>query len=235
MTFTTEQDIRDLLGLTIDDAPDDVLSPFITKAQYVILHYIQIQIQDEVVSLDTTGTTIALSNQYISDTNFDKVVNASDVKVYGWSDTENVGSRSTLTVSTIYPDHGIVVLSADASSYDQVTVDYSYYTCAIDWNLLGMAAAYYAGMLWVAKEEFLVPEDLTIGNIRVRQKQPWDKLRVEFLRMIYHITSIPMDKTNYRKMMRSARSNEVFAGPGTTIEREDFDAQSGVGNAKDTT
>jgi len=197
------------------------LEEFITKAQNVILHYIQVRVQDEAISLDTSGTTFSLQYNYLADTNFDKVINGLDITVYGWVDAESIETRTTLTVSTIFPENGIVKLSSDASSYEKITVNYSYYTCAIDWNLVALATAYYAGMLWVAREEFLVPEELTIGNVKVRQKQPWDKLRQEFLRMIFHLTEIPMDLVNYRKIMVSARSPVKYKGPGTVLSEED--------------
>lgn len=230
--YTTPQDIRDLLGLTIDDAHDDILEEFITKAQNILLHYIQVRVQEEEIGLDVTGTTISLVNPYLADRNFDKVVNASDITVYGYVDDESISTRTTLTVSTLWPENGIIRLSADASAYGKVTVSYSYYTCSIDWELVAMAVAYYAGMLWVAREEFLVPEELTIGNVKVRQKQPWDKLRVEFNRMIFHLTEIPMDLVNYRKIMISARSSIRFRGPGTVLDIED---QGAGENVKDTT
>jgi len=219
--YTTPQDIRDLLGLTIDDAPDPILEEFITKAQEIILHYIQLRVLEEEISLDSSGSTFSLRYPFLADTNFDKVINASDMVVYGWVDSDSIATRTTLGVSTIYPENGIVTLAADSSSYEKITVSYSYYTCAIDWNLVAMATAYYAGMLWVAREEFLVPDELIIGNVKVRQKQPWNRLRDEFLRMIFHLTEIPMDITNYRKIMISPRIARRFRGPGTTYELED--------------
>lgn len=219
--YTTPQNVRDLLGLTIEQAPDDILEEFIEKAQNVILHHIQIKVQDEVASLDTSGTTFSLDHQFIADTNFDKVINASDVKVYGWVDSDHIETRVELSISTLWPEHGIIKLSEDASSYDQVTVDYSYYTCAIDWNLVEMATAYYAGMLWVAREEYLVPEQLAIGSVRVRQRQPWQQIRNEFLRIVFHLTELPMDIVAYRKIMVSPRSSYRYKGPGATLEVEE--------------
>jgi len=228
-TYTTPQDIRDLLGLTNDDAKDDILEEFITKSQNIILHYIQVKVIEEEISLDSSGKTIVLTNQFLADTNFDKLINTLDVTVYGYVDEDSIETRTTLSLSTIWPENGILKLSSDASSYGKVTVSYSYYTCSIDWNLVAMATAYYAGMLWVAREEFLVPDELTIGNIKVRQKQPWNKLREEFNRMIFHLTSVPMDLVNYRKMMVSPRSNVRYAGPGTIIgDVEDKETGSGT-------
>lgn len=219
--FTTPQDIRDLLGLTNDDAPDAILEEFILKAQHVLLHYIQIRVLDEQISLDVSGTTFKVNNAFLADTNFDKLINTLDITVYGWVNAESIESRTTLSPSNVWPEQGIVKLGADASSYEKITVSYSYYTCAIDWNLVAMATAYYAGMLWVAREEFLVPDDLTIGNVKVRQKQPWNILRNEFRMIVFHLTEIPMDLVNYRKIMIAPRSSLKYKGPGSIIEAED--------------
>lgn len=219
--FTTSQDVRDLLGLTIDDASDDILEEFITKAQNIVLHYIQVRVIEEKVTLDTSGETISLEYQFLADTDFDKQVGTLDVTVYGYPDANNIETRAELDVSSIWPENGILKLSASALDYAKVTVSYSYYTCAVDWNLVAMATAYYAGMLWVAREEFLVPDELTIGNVKVRQKQPWNKLREEFNRMIFHLTEIPIDLVQYRKMMISARSAVKYRGPGQILDVED--------------
>ena len=226
--YTTPQDVRDLLGLTNDDAPDAILEEFITKAQNVILHYIQIRVQEEEITLDTSGKTISLTNIFLADTNFDKLINTLDITVYGYVDEDSIDTRTTLSVSTIWPENGILKLTSDASSYDKVTVSYSYYTCAIDWNLLALATAYYAGMLWVAREEFLVPDELTIGNVKVRQRQPWNKLREEFLRIVFHLTEIPMDLVNYKKITVSGRSQVRYAGPGSIIGDVE-DKETGTG------
>jgi len=225
--YTNAQDVRDLIGLTLDDAKDEVLDPLIEKSQVVILHYIQIQVMDEQVSLDSSGFTLSLSNRYLADLNFDKAVNKDDIVVWGWTDSDDISTRSTLSLSTLWPEHGLLKLSADGSDYEKITVDYSYYTCRIDWDLLAMATSYYAAMLWVAREEFLVPEELVIGNVRVRQKQPWNKLRLEFLRIINLMTEIPMDITTYRKMVISPRSTEKYYGPGTTLDVEDSENRAG--------
>lgn len=217
MLYTTPQDVRDLLGLSVEDADDTILEEFITKAQQVILHYVTIYVDEEEVKLDSSGQTIRLENQYIADVNFDKIIDANDVVVYGYPTDGDVEGRTRLTISAIWPEEGVIKLAQPATNYAKVTASYSYYTCAIDWNLISLATAYYAGMLWVAREEFLVPEQLTIGNVRVRQSQPWDYLRNEFLRIIFHLTSIPMDIVNYRKIMVPSRSKGKYYGPQSIL------------------
>jgi hypothetical protein len=223
--YTTAQDVRDLLGLSVGEAPDSVLDELIEKAQKVVVHYVQINVDEEEVHPD--GMTIVLSHKYLADRDFDMQITSGDVKVYCYPST-NLEERYTLPVEKIWPELGVIKLLSVPLSFTKITVSYAYYTCAIDWNLLSLATAYYAGMLWVAREEFLVPEQLAIGNVRIRQEQPWDKLRNEFRRIIYHMTEIPMDIVNYKKIMISPRSGARYYGPGTVLEAEDLASDANI-------
>jgi len=218
--YTTPQDVRDILGIGVEDASDALLEEFIEKAQSVVIHYWQIPVLEEEPQIDTTGHTLVLSHPFLADTNFDKKIDGSDVVVYGYREIDNLETRETLAVSTIWPEKGVIKLVDNALGYSKVTVSYSYYTCAIDWNLVSLATTYYAAMLFVARELFLVPDDFTIGNIKVRQRQPWERLRQEFLRIVYHLTELPMDISAYRKIVRPARSGIRLVGPESSLEHE---------------
>jgi len=225
--YTDAEEIRKILGITIDDAKDDVLDDFIQKAQKVLLHYIQIQVIDEEMdgSINGSNTTFTCTNKFIADTNYDKAITTSDFTINGWTDEDDPTSKVTLTVSTFDAVNGFFKLATapDCSTYDTVTITYSYYTCKIDWDMVELATTYYAAMLWAAKELYLVPEDLVIGNIRIRNKRdmPYEKLRMEFLRIVNIITALPMDVNTYRKIMRSPRSSDILYGPGTSYELDD--------------
>jgi len=222
--YTTPQEIRDLLGVTIEDAPDDILEEFIDKAQHVVIKYWQVQIKDETMtgSINGSNNTFSVSNKFIADTDFDKKITTNDFTIYLWTDEDDPGSRVEATVSTFYPEHGKFVLSsAPSTDVEKITIDYSYYTKAIDWDLVNLATAYYAGMLWVAREQYLVPETFAIGGIRVRSVQPWERLREEFFRIVNQITSVPMDYVRYRKMVLAPRIKGRFRGPGTVVDYEE--------------
>ncbi len=223
--YTTPQDVRDLLGLTLEDASDSVLTEFIEKAQNIVLKYITVKIVDEEMTGNINGSnnTFKVKHRYIADVDFDKTVTTSDFTIYGWTDSDDPGTKVTLPLSTFYPEYGIFVLSSapDPDTYEKITCDYSYYTCQIDWDLVGMATAYYAGMLWTAREMFLVPPSLAIGNVTVRHNQPWEELRKEFNRIVYHLTSLPMDIVTYRKMVKVGRLGVSLKGPASTLDYEE--------------
>lgn len=222
--YTTPQEIRDLLGVSIEDAPDDILEEFIDKAQHVVIKYWQVEVKDEVMSGSINGSnnTFSVSNKFIADTNFDKKITTDDFKIYLWTDASDPGSRTEATLSTFYPEHGKFVLSsAPSTNIKKITIDYSYYTKAIDWDLVNLATAYYASMLWIAREQYLVPEEFTIGGLRVRNRQPWERLREEFFRMVNRITAVPMDYVRYEKMVLAPRIKGRMRGPGTLVQYEE--------------
>jgi len=234
--YSTPQNIRDILGLEPEDVTDEILDEFIDKAQRIVLHYVQIAVEDEEPEGDINGTnnTFTVIHPYLADTNFDQVVSTLDFTIYGWTDDEDPATKTALTVSTFYPTYGMIVLAtAPAITYEKITVNYSYYTQSIDWDLLELATRYYAAKMYVAREMFLVPDQLTIGNIKIRQNQPWERLHNEFLRIVYHLTTIPMDIVNYKKFVMSPRKKTSYTGPGTSYQAEDV-SNSGE-NEKDTT
>jgi len=219
--YATAQDVRDILGIDVEDAEDHVLEEFIERAQRQVIKYIQVEVLDEEASGNINGTnnTFTVKNKFFADTNFDMKITTDDFKVYGWTDSDDPSTKVELSVSTFYPTYGMIVLStAPSTDYKKITVDYSYYTKAIDWELLKQATTYLAATLFVAREYFLVPVSYTLGGISVRNNQPWDRLREEFLRTVKLLTSIPMDKVNYIKKVRSPRMKRRYKGPGTTLE-----------------
>lgn len=234
--YTTPQNIRDILGLEPEDVTDEILDEFIDKAQRVLLHYVQIAVLDETPTgnVDGSNNTFQTIHPFFADIDFDQSISTLDFTIYGWTDEDDPSTKKALSVSTFYPTYGMIVLStAPAATTEKITVDYSYYTQSIDWDLVELATRYYAAKMYVAREMFLVPDQLTIGNIKIRQNQPWERLHNEFLRIIYHLTTIPMDIVNYSKLVMSPRKKISYTGPGTTYQAEDL-FNSGD-NEKDTT
>lgn len=221
--YCTPADIRDLvLGVTIDEATDDSLYEFIDRAQKIFLGYVQVKDNFKRVYPDSNGK-ILLPNKYVADRNFDKTVDEDDITIYGYINSDDPRTKTELTISSLHPEDGILYITeADVNLYEMFIVDYSYYTCAIDWELVRMAVSYYAGMLWVAKEEFLVPPEVTIGNIKIRQKEPWNNLREEFHRIVTQITEVPMSVVHYKKMVISPRRYGKTTSRFNTVEYEDL-------------
>jgi len=211
--WTTAQKVRDLLGVDIDTADDDILNEFITMAMRTLRKYIQVSVVDGGVygNLDGINNTFTTQYNFWANTTGDTLISTLDFSVYGWKDTgSDPFKRDELEVSVFDPLRGKVVLVAAPSkdTYKKITVDYSYYTKRIDWELLGDCTAWKAAELWVKREEYLVPETYKFGNKSVTQKRPWQFFELEVRRLIDKLIALPMDKVNYSRMVFRPRGPE---------------------------
>ena len=210
--YTTQQDVRDLLGVSEDRASDDLLEEFIEIAQNYVRAYIQIEVLDEGLggSLDGVNNTFNTEYPFWANVTGNPSISTSDFTVWAWPNSEDPFGRVKLSISTFDPLRGIVVLSSapDPDEYEKLTIDYSYYTKKINWSLLAIATAWKAAELWVKREEFLVPETWVIGNKRMIQRQPWTYFEVEFNRVIDKMIALPMDKVSYAKLVFRPRGPE---------------------------
>jgi len=212
--WTNAQNVRDLLGLDIDTATDNVLEEFIGYAMSYLRKYIQVSIVDGGTSGNINGTNNTFSTyyNYYADISGDTLITTADISVYGWVKNfpYDPFKRAELTISTFDPLRGKIVLTAAPSQddYGRITVDYSYFTKRIDWELLSLATAWKAAELWVKREEYLVPESYTFGNKRITQKQPWKLFEIEVRRLVDKLIALPMDKVTYRKLVFRPRGPE---------------------------
>lgn len=203
--YTTQQDVRDLLGLTIDEASDTLLEEFINYAQELIRVYIQSPTIDGKLegNLNGINTTFSTEHCYFADTSGDTSITTADFKVYGWKDSSDSFSRDELSINTFDPLRGIIVLENAPSkdTYKKLTIDYSYYTKGINWELLALATAWKTAEIWVKREEFLVPESWAIGSKRIIQRQPWKYFEIEFNRVMNKLRVLPMSVVAYKKLV----------------------------------
>lgn len=210
--WTNPQNVRDLLGVDIETATDSILEEFIVYAQDYIRKYIQLRVIDGKLSGNINGTNNTFSTQYVyfADVSGDTLITTSDFTIYGWKDRTDPFKRDILTVNTFDPLRGLIVLQTapDEDTYEKLTIDYSYYTKAIDWNLLSLATAWKAAELWVKREEFLVPETWVMGSKRIVQRQPWRYFEIEVNRIIDKLRALPMDKVTYKKLVFRPRGPE---------------------------
>ena len=212
--YTNPQDVRDLLGVDPETAEDSLLEEFIENAMVYVREYIQIPVIDEELPFDGTQSTFSTKFKYWADISGDTSISTLDFKVYGWTDAKDPTSRVVLTVSKFDPLRGFLVLSSPPSTsvYQRLTIDYSYYTKAINWDLLSLATAWKAAELWVKREEFLVPDTWSLGGLRISRRRPWEYFEVEFNRAIDKLITLPMDKVTYSKLVFRPR------GKGPEVE-----------------
>jgi len=221
--WTNPQNVRDLLGVDMDTATDDILEEFIKYAQIYIRKYIQCSIIDEKLSgnINSTNNTFTTEYVFFADVTGDTLITTADFTVYGWPDSDNPFGRVELAVNTFDPLRGKIVLETAPSQddYDKLTIDYSYYTKRIDWALLSLGTAWKAAELWVKREEYLVPETWVMGSKRIIQKQPWRFYEIEVNRIIDKLRALPMDKVAYEKLVFRPRGPD-YPEVDTTAAKE---------------
>ena len=185
MTWCNPQQVRKVIGLTPDDVRDEDLYQYIEDAQRDVRDQIAVyQYQEELKGkIDGENTTFSTSFSPIADADFDLDVDTSDVEVWKWGDKDSIDTKETVTVSTIYPDEGKIVLSSPpASTYDCVVCNYYYYPRKIDTNRLPRVTALLAGYYYIMSEMLLIPEQWMHGAYRFRHARPYTLLLDEYYR-----------------------------------------------------
>jgi len=156
--YCTVEDIEKLTKIT-EDVDTDTLQYYIDRATEVIISDLTIRERDEEPSGSLSGTTFSVDYYPIADISGDKTVDGNDVVVYGWKDRTDPDTKTKLTVSKVLERDGEIILSSAPSTYEKITVDYSWTPHKdINWTLVSMACSYYATYLFVIREYALIPE-----------------------------------------------------------------------------
>lgn len=171
--------LRRMIGLsTVSTDPDyktDAdLEYFLDRACTLMIEDFTIQRMKESMSgsADGSNTTFSVSYTPIADIDFNSSVGADDVGVYTWTDVDDPSTESSVTVTTVYPHEGKIVLSsAPASSVTDVQCTYRYYMSdTIRFALLPLANEYLAGWLFITSEYLLTPDQYAVGALRYNFK-----------------------------------------------------------------
>ena len=185
--YSDPAEVRREIGLKAGDVPDDDILPFLNRAQKEVLDQIAVyQFEEDTVgSIDGDNTTFRLKHYPVADSNFDRLVGTADVEVYKWGDKDTIETKETVTVSTLYPDQGIMVLSsAPANTYDVVVASYWYYPRHIKLDRLHRAVALLAGYYYVRSELMLLPRRWAQGAYRFERGTPAEDIRKEYYRAL---------------------------------------------------
>ena len=198
--YATINEVRELTGITATDMDDCDLEELIELATQMIIRDLTIRVVDEEPSgvIDGENNTFRVYHYPIADINGDKVVNGSDINVYTWTNSSDPSTKSSVAVSTVYPNDGIIVLqSAPSTSVKKITVDYSYqFESTIDWSLIKVACAYLTAFLFAVKKFTTVPESVSRGPIRFRYyTKPYD----EYLKRYYEVMELVKSKHHVKK------------------------------------
>ena len=180
--WTSPEDIRRRLGLSDDEAPDELVEDYIIDAQKELRRDIAFYVFDDVLSGNLDGTTFTLNHTFVADKNYDNTVDINDIEVYGWTDSDDPITRTTLSVSTIYPEYGKIVLTSVPSDYEKITACYYYYDIAIDTSLISEACTDLAAYYFAEREILLMPRQWMHGAYRYMKSAEYKDLIVSYER-----------------------------------------------------
>ncbi|MHC1572280.1 MAG: hypothetical protein ACXQTL_05985 [Methanosarcinales archaeon] len=171
MMFTEIELVRDVSGLRENEVSDDVLRRLIERAEREILRDITVEVKYGSLSGRINGSNATFYTQYapIADSNFDGVVNTSDVTLYTVEE-DNFGNKryTKAAIASLDPDLGKVVFASPPSDdVDGIAVDYHYYLNRVDQAQVEYACALYAGLMGVRYLYGRLPSRFTLGRLRI--------------------------------------------------------------------
>jgi len=197
--YCSTLDIRKLLGFTVDEVDDSKLEYYATLATNMIIEDLTIPIIDEELdgSINGINTTFSTEHYPIADVTGDKKVLSDDITVYTWTDKDDPSTKTSVSISTIHPREGKIVLSsAPTTSIEKVTCDYHYTLQEeINWKLVKLACVYLTGFLYAIREYGFIPESYNIGALRFKHVQQWKN----YLNTYYHIMGLIKKKIVSKK------------------------------------
>lgn len=178
--WCTEEQVRRKLGLRNEEVTDVEITSYITDAQKDMRGDLAYEVSDDTLEGNLSETTFTTTYVNIADRNFDLKINNSDITVYGWVDDTDPASRTILTVSTIYPEYGKVVLVSAPSNYTKITADYFYTSSPTDLTLYPDACAYLAAFYYGMSEIVLMPKQWMHGAYRFLKTEDLPILESEY-------------------------------------------------------
>jgi hypothetical protein len=219
MAYTTPAKIRSILGVSDEDATDEILNPFINDATKVIIRRLTVRVINEEPEqgYTTNGTEWYCLQDYIADVNGDTIINKDDIAVFKWGTLGDESTKTQVDVLSLNPIGGRIVLVAAIPTGYSITVDYSYYMNQVDWDMMNLAAAYYAAKMWVERELMLVPQTVRIGRVTSKGYEYWNVCNQNFERIMHLLLEKAMDKVSYEKMVKAPR--------GLTLKEEVGEAE----------
>ena len=192
MVYTTPADVRFRLGLREEDASDIHLNKFIIDAQQSMLEELTAYRVDEELYgiIDGSNTYFYTGNRFIADIDFDKIIDANDVVVYLWTNSNDPGTKTVAPVTLVDANIGQIKLTtAPTIDITQITCDYRFYNSKLEnWVLVNMATDYLAGYFWVLRDRLLLPDNVRFGSMRWRISFPqWRELWTEYQKMMQRL------------------------------------------------
>jgi len=175
MAYSTVADVRLLGGFPAQEIDDAALASLIERAEQELLAVVAVRRTDEDLKptskgewIDGVNRVFYLAHKLVADTNFDAVVDASDLKVYSWTDEQDEATKVEVVVAEVIAETGRLVLSAPPPvTVKRLTADYAYYLAHADWGLFRLASAFLAAYLAVLHLHARLPRRVHLPELTV--------------------------------------------------------------------
>lgn len=176
--YCTVEDVRNLTNLTTSDISDTQIANIIQYAGSQVNVDVQVYVIEEQLLwidahkqnvIDGTNFTYYSQNYPIGDMGDDMAVDTSDITVYQYLG-DSLGTRETLTVSTIDPNNGSFTLSvAPLGTIDKLTLTYKYSPVSMSdpHPLVKLATIYLAAAFAYSKINIGKAPSWSMGNVRI--------------------------------------------------------------------
>jgi len=170
--WTTPEDVRLVLNVSIEELSDENANKWITKAQEFVRSDTGVRVTFDKLKgdIDGSNTKFYVTRPPIGDKDFDLSITASDISVYGLKETEDESTKEALVVSSIYPETGLVVLTSapDPAKYKEIRADYwqswvHEFPESIKYATALMSANFYMG-----SEFGMLPVEYRLGTMTLR-------------------------------------------------------------------
>ena len=207
--YCTAGEMRTILGLPTSTADpnydsDQVLNFHLDQAHHAFLGAISVLKRDDPLTgnIDGTNTTFNTSYYPIADRDFDGTIGTLDVDVYGWGDSDDLDTKTSLAVASVDWKEGRIKLSSPPSStFEVITADYRYSLYEPNFDLFKQAVAYLAGYFYFSAKYMEVPTRLRVGAAYYMGGDPTGNCWRNYLRVLSMIRSKIISKGTLKDLV----------------------------------
>ena len=157
-------DVRTAFGVPSELIDDTELGKLLEQSHVLFLFKVTTWEYEEVTSWVEEGLTWFTVEPVIADINFDKVIDANDVKIHCFNKEEY--SWSTVNVLDVIAQRGLVKAERRPTSNETFYVEYRRYPFGVvpDWDLCKETVVAICGYLLFRREYALMPSTVRIGG-----------------------------------------------------------------------
>jgi len=220
--WTTPEDVRRILNVTVDQLSDAEANEFIEKAQnYVRLDTgVFLKYADLKGSIDGTNKVFFVEQVPIGDGDFYFDVDPLDVTVWAFTDEKDESTKTELSVSHVSPETGRIELTtAPSPDYKVLKIDY-WHSWVLEFKkAIEEATTFITAYFFLISQFAFIPLEFSLGDLRYKFKGPrgtpavfpYNRFWMEYQKLIYPIR---------KKLMESVEKKIIELEPSGVGRQE---------------